>query len=175
MRIAYFLLYFVSIFGSTHAKKSRQVPGQCRSYVIREKIDNLEEISELKKINGRLELDNELLKAKLSMYENNENQEETASSICPETQPTINLESLPDRFSCDTNGKETESQCIQKLQTILQQFISVDQVLRNHQHETPYNYKKRLEVLVAGSRERETFYRRLYERSKTDLIMEQDN
>ena len=176
MRIAYFLLYFVPIFGINQAKKSRPVPRPCMSL----KIDSLKKISELKKTNANLEhkmqnleIDNDLLNAKISMYEN---QNQTTKYACPETQPTINLENLPDRFKCDTNGKETESQCIQKLQAILQQFISVDQELKIHREkETHVKYEKRLEFLVAKSREDATSYRRLYDRCKSDIIMQQDN
>ena len=184
---------YVTTIKRNNFKKRSELESKYVAEISELKSEYLTKITKLKESNAEkdseirgLELDKKRLNEQISlMYDYDENPVETSSSVCPETiaiatpvqetQPTINLESLPDRFTCDTNGKETESQCIQKLQTILQQFISVDQELRLHQHETPYNYKRRLEVLVAGSRERERFYRRLYERSKTDLIMEQDN
>ena len=149
---AYFLLYFVSIFSSDHAKEGRKVPRRCRPYVNRVKEDSFEleskylaKISKLEENNvekdreiRRLRSENKRLNKQISIYDYDDNQSEAVESfICPETQSTIDLESLPDRLNCDTNGKETESQCIKKLQTIIQQFISVDQELRNHQHETP--------------------------------------
>ena len=176
----YLLLYFALICSKNHVEG--QQSGDCQSYVNRIKRNNFEEITKLKKKNSKkdnkirtLKIENELLKDKISMYnsmsDNNEHQSETAPSIRPETPSTINLENLPDRIKCDTNGQETESQCIKKLQTIFQKFIDVTHELKIQRHETPHNYEKRLEILVADGREKETFYSRLYQRCQSNLIM----
>ena len=81
-----------------------------------------------------------------------------------------NPEKLSKRIKCDKNNNESDQECIQKLQGLLQAFIDVDPKLQQKPLETLYGYEDRLKYLVVGTKQDLQFCNNLYDRCESGVV-----
>ena len=99
----------------------------------------------------------------------------SGSDYTPETKkcsPSYEIEikdpkKLAKHIQCDKNNNESDQKCIQRLQGLLEKFVNIDPKLEQEEHETLYNYKRRMGHLMTGAKQAYKHYSNLYDRCES--------
>ena len=76
---------------------------------------------------------------------------------------------LAKHIQCDKNNSESDPECIQRLQGLLEKFVNIDPKLEQEEHETLYRYKLRMGHLMTGAKQAYKHYSNLYDRCESGV------